>query len=73
MDTRKKITAILPLQVAFHQGPPQISFAGRNWQRGVPQSVTAGEWAAMQARGDFGPFDFKPTPHEAPAIDLSKE
>ena len=73
MDTRKKSTAILPFQVAFHQGPPQISFAGRNWQRGVPQSVTAEEWAAMQARSDCAPFDFRPTQHEAPAIDLSKE
>ncbi len=73
MNVKTKTASTALLQVAFHQGPPQISFAGRNWQRGVAQPVTADEWAAMQARGDFAPFDFKPTPPDAPAHDFSKE
>lgn len=57
----------LPLQggvgdlvsVAYHDGPIAIGFCGRRWQRDVAQPVTVGEWAAMQARGDFNEFDFK--------------
>lgn len=47
------------LLVAYHDGPNAIGFCGRRWQRDVAQSVTADEWGAMQARGDFNEFDFK--------------
>lgn len=47
-----------PLSVAYHDGPPEIGFSGRHWQRGVAQPVTAEEWAAMQARADFNEFNF---------------
>ena len=46
------------LRVAYHAGPEEIGFCGRTWQRGVAQSVTADEWAAMQARGDIEEFNF---------------
>jgi hypothetical protein len=47
------------LRVAYHEGPADIGFCGRQWQRDVAQRVTAEEWAAMQARGDFGEFNFE--------------
>lgn len=46
------------VSVAYHDGPPTIGFCGRAWQRDVVQSVTADEWHAMQARGDFNEFNF---------------
>lgn len=39
------------LQAVTNDGPDEIHFNGRRWQRGQPQPVTAEEWAAMQARG----------------------
>jgi hypothetical protein len=48
----------IQLSVAYHDGPGEIGFAGRHWQRGVAQPVAAEEWAAMQARADFNEFDF---------------
>lgn len=44
--------------VAYHAGPEEIGFFGKQWQRGVTQSVTADEWLAMQVRGDFDEFNF---------------
>lgn len=32
-------------------GPEQMQFCGRLWQRGVPQTITAELYAAMQDRG----------------------
>lgn len=46
------------ITVAYHDGPPEIGFCGRQWQRGVAQPVTADEWEAMQARADFNEFNF---------------
>jgi hypothetical protein len=46
------------LRVAYHAGPPDIGFFGRQWQRDVAQPVTADEWTAMRARGDFDEFNF---------------
>jgi len=48
-------------QAAYHDGPPEIAFAGRAWQRGQPQAVTEQEWLAMQARPDFAGFAFAET------------
>lgn len=45
-------------RAAYHQGPPEIEFAGRRWQIGVSQPLTDAEFAAMQARGDFDHFGF---------------
>lgn len=47
------------LSVAYHDGPPAISFFGSRWERGKAKSVSAGDWAAMQARADCAPFDFR--------------
>ncbi len=47
-----------PLAVAYHDGPPEIQFAGRRWLRGVIQPVTAQEWTAMQSRPDCASFGF---------------
>lgn len=55
------------ISVAYHDGPPQISFNGRLWNRGDAQTIGAGEWAAMQSRADFAPFQFRPTAQAAPA------
>lgn len=52
------------VRVAYHDGPPEIHFAGLTWRRGVADTVTAEKWAEMQARGDFKEFDFRP---ETPA------
>lgn len=46
------------LSVAYHDGPPEIGFYGRNWQRDIAQPVSPDEWAAMQLRGDFNEFNF---------------
>jgi len=75
MDTKKKAAAAAPQpsRVAYHQGPPEVHFAGRVWRQGDSQPVTDAEWAAMQKRADFGHFDFKPTPQASPAADFSKE
>lgn len=48
------------VRVAYHQGPPEIHFAGLPWRRGVADAVSAEKWAEMQARGDFHHFDFRP-------------
>ncbi|MGE0358649.1 MAG: hypothetical protein AB7P08_17235 [Burkholderiales bacterium] len=48
------------VSVAYHEGPPSLTFAGRLWHRGVAQSVPAPDWAAMQQRLDFRHFNFKP-------------
>lgn len=52
-------SAPAPLEVAYHAGPEHVHFNGRLWYREQLQPVTAEEWAAMQARGDFTNFDFK--------------
>ena len=44
--------------VAYRDGPPEIGFAGRQWQRGVAQLVMTEEWAAMQERADFNEYQF---------------
>lgn len=48
-----------PMQVAYHLGPPDLTYCGRLWYRGKPQSVTESEWSAMRARADFAHFDFR--------------
>jgi hypothetical protein len=47
---------------AYHDGPPEISFFGYDWRRGVAREVTAEEWRRMQLRGDFKEFDFQSSP-----------
>lgn len=47
------------LRVAYHDGPEEIGFFGREWRRGIAQQVTADELAGMQARGDYNEFNFK--------------
>jgi len=49
-----------PLRVAYHAGPPEISFAGLEWRRGVAKPIDLLAWSAMQAREDFAPFEFRP-------------
>lgn len=44
--------------VAYHDGPGEIGFGGRHWQRDVAQPVSADEWAAMRERADFNEFNF---------------
>ena len=55
-------SAAKPLRVAYHDGPPEIGYAGLSWQRGVVKEVTAHTWSVMQARSDFAPFDFRIEP-----------
>ena len=47
------------MQAAYHSGPPDLTYCGRLWYRGKPQSVTESEWGAMRARADFAHFDFR--------------
>lgn len=69
MGRKKMISIIEDVRAAYHDGPPSIQFYGRGWQRGVAQTVTPGDWAAMQARGDFGEFGFKTHPHPNPPLE----
>lgn len=57
--TSGPVTAAADVKVAYHDGPPTLTFYGRRWSRGVGQTVTADVWAAMQARADCAPFDFR--------------
>lgn len=45
-------------RAAYHDGPPEIEFAGRRWLRGQAQALTADEFAALQARPDAAGFGF---------------
>jgi hypothetical protein len=54
------------LSVAYHDGPPAISFFGMDWTRGAPREVTPMQWERMQLRGDFKEFDFRITPSPLP-------
>lgn len=45
-------------RAAYQEGPAEICFAGKRWQRGVAQPVTAEAWAAMQKRADFKQYQF---------------
>lgn len=49
---------ISTVMVAYHDGPYEIHFCGRTWFRDQAQTVPAGKWAEMQARGDFNEFNF---------------
>lgn len=44
--------------VAYHDGPPEIHFAGRRWLRGVGQRLTLAEFEGMQSRRDFSTYRF---------------
>ncbi len=70
---REAATAATGLRVAYHAGPPQIHFAGRVWHQGDEQPVTEAEWSAMQARADFGHFDFRVAGPKAPAPSNAEE
>lgn len=65
MVTRRPAAAVeMPeepqgVRVAYHDGPPEIRFAGLPWRRGVADTISAEKWAEMQARGDFREFDFR--------------
>lgn len=56
------------MNVAYHDGPPEISFYGRAWRKGVPQPVSEQDWEAMRARGDFAEFDFRVETHHPSPI-----
>lgn len=47
------------LMVAYHAGPPAITFFGMDWTREWAQEVTPMQWQGMQLRGDFKEFDFR--------------
>lgn len=47
------------MQFAYHSGPPDIVFAGRNWRRGVPQPVTQAELRGMSRRAGWVIFEFR--------------
>lgn len=55
------------MRVAYHEGPPEVTFHGIRWQRDVPQTVTPAQWAGMLARPDIKEFDFKVSPAPKPA------
>ena len=44
--------------LAYHDGPPEIHFAGRRWQRGVAQPVTIAELEGVRPRRDFSAYRF---------------
>lgn len=43
---------------AYHEGPPEIDFAGRRWTLGSEQPINRAEFDALQARPDAAPFAF---------------
>lgn len=47
------------MRFAYHDGPPDIIFAGRTWRRGVPQPVTRQELRSMTRRAGWVVFDFR--------------
>lgn len=61
-STPAETTAAKPLRVAYHDGPPEIGYAGLAWRRGEAKEVTAHTWSVMQARSDFASFDFRIEP-----------
>lgn len=64
------------VRVAYHDGPPELTFYNHAWIRGMPQALTREDWEAMQKRGDFGEFDFKleqPLLSPAPATNVITE
>lgn len=47
------------VSVAYHAGPPEITFYGREWRIGQPQPIPITDWIAMNQRADVGEFNFK--------------
>lgn len=47
------------VRVAYHRGPPAITFWGRRWLRARPIEIPEQEWIAMQQRPEFAAFDFR--------------
>lgn len=45
-------------RIAYHDGPPEIQFAGRRWLRGAAQPVGTDELQAMKKRRDFAAYRF---------------
>lgn len=45
-------------RAAYHDGPPEIEFAGRRWRRGQAQTLTTAEFDALQERPDAAGFGF---------------
>ena len=60
--TQPKPAAGEIVQFAYHDGPPDIVFAGRAWRRGAAQPVTAEELKSMTRRAGWVVFDFRRTP-----------
>lgn len=58
--TRKRAAppAATQSRIAYHDGPPEILFAGRRWVRGIAQPVGAEELEAMKKRRDFAAYRF---------------
>lgn len=46
------------VRVAYHKGPPAITFYGRDWRRDVAQSIPIEDWIAMNNRPDIAGFGF---------------
>lgn len=47
------------VSVAYHDGPPSLGYFRSRWERSKPKTVSAADWAAMQARPDCALFDFR--------------
>lgn len=62
-DSPPHATAVLGVgivvKVAYHSGPPELTFHGRLWYRGAAQEVSEADWLAMQARQDFPIHEFR--------------
>lgn len=58
---RAESIASADMSFAYHDGPRDIIFAGRNWRRGVPQPVTPDELHSMTRRAGWVVFDFRQT------------
>ena len=57
---------------AYHDGPPEIEFAGRHWRLGTPNPIDRAGFEALQQRPDAQPFDFRFETNNTPTpADLS--
>lgn len=58
-------SAATSFRVAYHDGPPAITYAGSRWERDVEKTLTADEWAAIQARPSHAQHGFAAKPASA--------
>lgn len=64
---KRTTTTANTVSATYHDGPPEIEFLGRRWQKGVSQTITDTEFSAMQHRTDVGFFGFTYAADPAPA------